>query len=153
MYVYVFEVFGLEKVIIVILLGWVGFFVFFFSYFFFWFVDKVSEVGMVKLMVVFVGIFLIFVVVKILFIVFFGIFFVFFGFQSFRFIFRKVFVSYYCFFLVIGGVNGVQNLLIFIGGVFFWFCVFNRRNLYWGYFEWGVFGIYVGFVGFFNLGC
>ncbi|BAD85736.1 predicted permease, major facilitator superfamily [Thermococcus kodakarensis KOD1] len=118
-YVYVSEALGLEKATTATLLGWVGFFASLLSYFSSWFADKVSEVGMVKLTAVLAGISPILAAVKTSFTVFLGIFLALFGFQSFRPISRKVLASYHRSSLAIGGVNGVQNLSTFIGGVFF----------------------------------
>lgn len=119
-YVYVSEALGLEKATTATLLGgWVGFFASLLSYFSSWFADKVSEVGMVKLTAVLAGISPILAAVKTSFTVFLGIFLALFAFQSFRPISRKVLASYHRSSLAIGGVNGVQNLSTFIGGVFF----------------------------------
>ena len=51
--------------------------------------------------------------------VFLGIFLALFAFQSFRPISRKVLASYHRSSLAIGGINGVQNISTFFGGILF----------------------------------
>jgi MFS family permease len=118
-YVYVSEALGLSRERTAVLLGWVSFFAALLSYFVSWLADVRSEAKMVKLTALLAGISPILASIKTAPTVFLGIFLALFAFQSFRPISRKVLASYHRSSLAIGGINAVQNLSTFIGGVLF----------------------------------
>ncbi|NJE54725.1 MFS transporter [Thermococcus sp. 21S9] len=118
-YVYVSEALGLSKERTAVLLGWTGFLSALLSYFVSWVADVRSEARMVKLTALLAGISPILASIKTAPTVFLGIFLALFAFQSFRPISRKVLASYHRSSLAIGGVNAVQNLSTFIGGMLF----------------------------------
>ncbi|WP_457741663.1 MFS transporter [Thermococcus sp.] len=118
-YVYVSEALGIDKARTAILLGWTGFFSALLSYFVSWIADVRSEVKMVKLTALLAGISPILASIKTAPTVFLGVFLALFAFQSFRPVSRKVLASYHRSSLAIGGVNAVQNLSTFIGGMLF----------------------------------
>ncbi|HDZ35681.1 MAG TPA: MFS transporter, partial [Thermococcus sp.] len=103
------------------LIGWAGFFASVLSYFASWFADVRSEVMMVRLTSLMAALSPLLAAVKTAPTVFLGIFLALFAFQSFRPISRKVLASYHRSSLAIGGVNGVQNLSTFLGGMLFGF--------------------------------
>ncbi|WP_297512169.1 MFS transporter, partial [Thermococcus sp.] len=118
-YVYVSEALGLSKERTAVLLGWTGFLSALLSYFVSWLADVRSEAKMVKLTALLAGVSPILASIKTAPTVFLGIFLALFAFQSFRPISRKVLASYHRSSLAIGGVNAVQNLSTFIGGMLF----------------------------------
>lgn len=118
-YVYVSEVLRISKERTAVLLGWTGFLSSLLSYFVSWAADVRSEARMVKLTSLMAALSPLLAAVKTAPTVFFGIFLALFAFQSFRPISRKVLASYHRSSLAIGGVNAVQNLSTFIGGMLF----------------------------------
>ena len=120
-YVYVSEALGLEKARTATLIGWAGFSAAMLSYFVSWMADIRSERRMVVLTSLMAAISPILAAIKTAPTVFLGIFLALFAFQSFRPISRKVLASYHRSSLAIGGVNGVQNLSTFLGGMLFGF--------------------------------
>jgi len=118
-YVYVSEALELSRERTAVLLGWVSFFAALLSYFVSWVADVGSEAGMVKLTALLAGISPILASIKTAPTVFLGIFLALFAFQSFRPISRKVLASYHRSSLAIGGVNALQNLSTFVGGMLF----------------------------------
>jgi len=120
-YVYVSEALGLAKERTAVLLGWTGFLAALLSYFVSWMADIKSERRMVVLTSLMAAISPILAAIKTAPTVFLGIFLALFAFQSFRPISRKVLASYHRSSLAIGGVNAVQNLSTFVGGMLFGF--------------------------------
>ena len=120
-YVYVSEALGMEKATTATLIGWAGFLAAMLSYGVSWLADVRSEVRMVKLTSLMAAVSPVLAAIKTAPTVFFGIFLALFAFQSFRPISRKVLASYHRSSLAIGGVNGVQNLSTFLGGMLFGF--------------------------------
>lgn len=120
-YVYVSEALGMDRATTATLIGWAGFFASVLSYFASWFADVRSEVMMVRLTSLMAALSPLLAAVKTAPTVFLGIFLALFAFQSFRPISRKVLASYHRSSLAIGGVNGVQNLSTFLGGMLFGF--------------------------------
>ena len=118
-YVYVAEALGLSRGRTAVLLGWTGFTASLLSYFSSWFADVRSEVRTVRLTAFLAGISPLLASVKTAPTVFLGVFLALFAFQSFRPISRKVLASYHRSSLAIGGVNAVQNLSTFVGGMIF----------------------------------
>lgn len=118
-YVYVSEALRISKERTAVLLGWTGFLSSLLSYFVSWAADVRSEAKMVKLTSMMAAVSPILAAIKTAPTVFFGIFLALFAFQSFRPISRKVLASYHRSSLAIGGVNAVQNLSTFIGGMLF----------------------------------
>lgn len=118
-YVYVSEALRISKERTAVLLGWTGFLSSLLSYFVSWAADVRSEARMVKLTSMMAAVSPILAAIKTAPTVFFGIFLALFAFQSFRPISRKVLASYHRSSLAIGGVNAVQNLSTFIGGMLF----------------------------------
>ncbi len=120
-YVYVSEALGLSKATTATLIGWTGFLAAMLSYFVSWLADVRSERKTVVLTSILAAVSPILAAVKTAPTVFLGIFLALFAFQSFRPISRKVLASYHRSSLAIGGVNGVQNLSTFLGGMLFGF--------------------------------
>ncbi|AFL94838.1 major facilitator superfamily permease 6 [Thermococcus cleftensis] len=120
-YVYVSEALGLEKARTATLIGWAGFLSAMLSYFASWLADVRSERRMVLLTSIMAAVSPLLAAVKTAPTVFLGIFLALFAFQSFRPISRKVLASYHRSSLAIGGVNAVQNLSTFLGGMLFGF--------------------------------
>ncbi|NJE75348.1 MFS transporter [Thermococcus sp. ES12] len=118
-YVYVSEALGLEKARTATLIGWAGFLAAMLSYFASWIADVRSERRMVLLTSLMAALSPLLAAIKTAPTVFLGIFLALFAFQSFRPISRKVLASYHRSSLAIGGVNAVQNLSTFIGGMLF----------------------------------
>lgn len=118
-YVYVSEALGLSKERTAVLLGWMGFLSALLSYFVSWIADVRSEVGIIKLTAFLAGISPLLASIKTAPTVFLGIFLALFAFQSFRPISRKVLASHHRSSLAIGGINAVQNLSTFAGGMLF----------------------------------
>ncbi|WP_297509558.1 MFS transporter [Thermococcus sp.] len=118
-YVYVSEALGLSRERTAVLLGWTGFAASLLSYFSSWFADVRSEAKTVKLTAFLAGISPLLASIKTAPTVFVGIFLALFAFQSFRPISRKVLAGYHRSSLAIGGVNAVQNLSTFVGGIIF----------------------------------
>ncbi len=118
-YVYVSEVLRMSKERTAVLLGWTGFLSSLLSYFVSWAADVRSEVRMVKLTSMMAAVSPLLAAIKTAPTVFLGIFLALFAFQSFRPISRKVLASYHRSSLAIGGVNAVQNLSTFLGGILF----------------------------------
>ena len=118
-YVYVSEALGLSRERTAVLLGWTGFLSALLSYFVSWLADVRSEAMMVRLTALLAGISPILASIKTAPTVFLGIFLALFAFQSFRPISRKVLASYHRSSLAIGGVNGLQNISTFVGGMLF----------------------------------
>ncbi|NJF25301.1 MFS transporter [Thermococcus sp. Bubb.Bath] len=118
-YVYVSEALGMAKGTTATLIGWTGFLAALLSYGVSWLADVRSERRMVILTSFLAAISPILAAVKSAPTVFLGIFLALFAFQSFRPISRKVLASYHRSSLAIGGVNGVQNLSTFAGGMLF----------------------------------
>ncbi|WP_297550504.1 MFS transporter [Thermococcus sp.] len=118
-YVYVSEALGLSRERTAVLLGWTGFLSALLSYFVSWLADVRSEAMMVRLTALLAGISPILASIKTAPTVFLGIFLTLFAFQSFRPISRKVLASYHRSSLAIGGVNGLQNISTFVGGMLF----------------------------------
>lgn len=119
-YVYVSEALGMGKARTATLIGWTGFLSSLLSYFVSWLADVRSE----RRMVVFTSLTAalsppLLAAIKTAPTVFLGIFLALFAFQSFRPISRKVLSGYHRSSLAIGGVNGVQNLSTFLGGMLF----------------------------------
>jgi len=120
-YVYVSEALGLSRERTAVLLGWVGFLSALLSYFVSWIADVKSEAKMVKLTALLAGLSPLLASVKTAPTVFLGVFLALFAFQSFRPISRKVLASYHRSSLAIGGINALQNLSTFVGGMLFGF--------------------------------
>ncbi|WP_457751936.1 MFS transporter [Thermococcus sp.] len=120
-YVYVSEALGLEKATTATLIGWAGFLAAMLSYGVSWLADVRSERRMVLLTSLMAAVSPVLAAIKTAPTVFLGIFLALFAFQSFRPISRKVLASYHRSSLAIGGVNGVQNLSTFLGGMLFGF--------------------------------
>lgn len=120
-YVYVSEALGLDKATTATLIGWAGFLAALLSYFASWLADVRSEGRTVALTALLAAVSPLLAAVKTAPTVFLGIFLALFAFQSFRPISRKVLASYHRSSLAIGGVNGVQNLSTFLGGMLFGF--------------------------------
>ncbi|NJE61629.1 MFS transporter [Thermococcus sp. 21S7] len=120
-YVYVSEALGMEKATTATLIGWAGFLAAMLSYGVSWLADVRSERRMVLLTSIMAALSPLLAAVKTAPTVFLGIFLALFAFQSFRPISRKVLASYHRSSLAIGGVNGVQNLSTFFGGMLFGF--------------------------------
>ncbi|ASA76928.1 MFS transporter [Thermococcus sp. 5-4] len=120
-YVYVSEALGMEKATTATLIGWAGFLAAMLSYGVSWLADVRSERRMVLLTSIMAALSPLLAAVKTAPTVFLGIFLALFAFQSFRPISRKVLASYHRSSLAIGGVNGVQNLSTFLGGMLFGF--------------------------------
>ena len=118
-YVYVSEALGLSKERTAVLLGWTGFLSALLSYFVSWVADVRSEARMVRLTAFLAAIAPLLASIKTAPTVFLGVFLALFAFQSFRPISRKVLASYHRSSLAIGGVNALQNLSTFIGGMAF----------------------------------
>jgi len=118
-YVYVSEALGLSRGRTAVLLGWTGFTASLLSYFSSWFADVRSEAKTVRLTAFLAGISPLLASVKAAPTVFLGIFLALFAFQSFRPISRKVLASHQRSSLAIGGINAVQNLSTFVGGMVF----------------------------------
>ncbi|AJC71280.1 MFS transporter [Thermococcus guaymasensis DSM 11113] len=118
-YVYVSEVLRMSKERTAVLLGWTGFLSSLLSYFVSWAADVRSEAKMVKLTSLMAAVSPLLAAIKTAPTVFLGIFLALFAFQSFRPISRKVLASYHRSSLAIGGVNAVQNLSTFLGGMLF----------------------------------
>jgi len=118
-YVYVSEVLRMSKERTAVLLGWTGFLSSLLSYFVSWAADVRSEARMVKLTSLMAAVSPLLAAIKTAPTVFLGIFLALFAFQSFRPISRKVLASYHRSSLAIGGVNAVQNLSTFLGGMLF----------------------------------
>ncbi|WP_297498479.1 MFS transporter, partial [Thermococcus sp.] len=118
-YVYVAEALGLSRERTAVLLGWTGFLSALLSYFTSWFADVRSEAKTVKLTALLAAISPLLASIKTAPTVFLGVFLALFAFQSFRPISRKVLSSYHRSSLAIGGVNAVQNLSTFVGGMVF----------------------------------
>ncbi|NJE42724.1 MFS transporter [Thermococcus sp. GR6] len=118
-YIYVSEALGMDKARTAMLIGWAGFLSALLSYVISWLADVRSERRMVVLTSVMAAISPILAAVKTAPTVFLGIFMALLAFQSFRPISRKVLASYYRSSLAIGGVNGIQNLSTFAGGMLF----------------------------------
>ncbi|ASJ06553.1 MFS transporter [Thermococcus pacificus] len=123
-YVYVSEALGMDKATTATLVGWAGFLSAMLSYGISWLADVRSERRMVVLTSIMAAVSPLLAAVKTAPTVFLGIFLALFAFQSFRPISRKVLVSYHRSSLAIGGVNGVQNLSTFLGGMLFGFAYF-----------------------------
>ncbi|ASJ08576.1 MFS transporter [Thermococcus siculi] len=120
-YVYVSEALGLDKATTATLIGWAGFLAAMLSYGVSWLADVRSERRTVVLTSLLAAVSPILAAVKTAPTVFLGIFLALFAFQSFRPVSRKVLASYHRSSLAIGGVNGVQNLSTFFGGILFGF--------------------------------
>ena len=118
-YIYVSETLGLDKATTATLIGWAGFLAALLSYGVSWMADMGSERGTVVLTSILAAVSPLLAAVKTAPTVFLGIFLALFAFQSFRPISRKVLASYHRSSLAIGGVNGVQNLSTFVGGMLF----------------------------------
>jgi len=118
-YVYVSETLGLTKQETAVLLGWTGFLAALLSYFVSWVADVGSEARMVRLTALLAGISPVLAALKTAPTVFLGIFLAIFAFQSFKPLSRKVLASYHRSSLAIGGVNAVQNISTFAGGMLF----------------------------------
>ena len=118
-YVYVSETLGLDKATTATLIGWAGFLAALLSYGVSWMADVGSERRTVVLTSILAAVSPLLAAVKTAPTVFLGIFLALFAFQSFRPISRKVLASYHRSSLAIGGVNGVQNLSTFVGGMLF----------------------------------
>ncbi|WP_297066561.1 MFS transporter [Thermococcus sp.] len=118
-YVYVSEALGLSRERTAVLLGWTGFLSALLSYFVSWLADVRSEAKTVKMTALLAGISPVLASIKTAPTVFLGIFLALFAFQSFRPISRKVLASYHRSSLAIGGVNGLQNISTFVGGMLF----------------------------------
>ncbi|WP_456365534.1 MFS transporter [Thermococcus sp.] len=118
-YVYVAETLELSRERTAVLLGWTGFTASLLSYFSSWFADVRSEAKTVKLTAFLAGISPLLASIKTAPTVFLGVFLALFAFQSFRPISRKVLASYHRSSLAIGGVNAIQNLSTFVGGMIF----------------------------------
>ena len=120
-YVYVSEALGLDKATTATLIGWAGFLAALLSYGVSWMADVGSERRTVAMTAVLAAVSPLLAAMKTAPTVFLGIFLALFAFQSFRPISRKVLASYHRSSLAIGGVNGVQNLSTFAGGMLFGF--------------------------------
>ena len=120
-YVYVSETLGLGKATTATLIGWTGFLAALLSYGVSWMADVGSERRTVVLTSILAAVSPLLAAIKTAPSVFLGIFLALFAFQSFRPISRKVLASYHRSSLAIGGVNGVQNLSTFLGGMLFGF--------------------------------
>jgi len=120
-YVYVSEALGMDKGTTATLIGWANFLAAMLSYGVSWLADVRSERRMVLLTSLLAALSPLLAAVKTAPTVFLGIFLALFAFQSFRPISRKVLASYHRSSLAIGGVNGVQNLSTFLGGMLFGF--------------------------------
>ena len=129
-YVYVSEALGMDKATTATLIGWAGFLSAMLSYFASWAADVRSERRMVLLTSLMAALSPLLAAVKTAPTVFLGIFLALFAFQSFRPISRKVLASYHRSSLAIGGVNGVQNLSTFLGGMLFGFA-YSLGELHW----------------------
>ncbi len=118
-YVYVSEALGLSRAATARLIGWAGFLASLMSYGVSWLADVGSERKTVVLTSVLAAISPILAAVKSAPTVFLGVFLALFAFQSFRPISRKILAGYHRSSLAIGGINGVQNLSTFFGGIIF----------------------------------
>ncbi|ASI98229.1 MFS transporter [Thermococcus celer] len=118
-YVYVSEALGMGKARTATLIGWTGFLSSLLSYFVSWLADVRSERRMVVFTSLTAALSPLLAAIKTAPTVFLGIFLALFAFQSFRPISRKVLSGYHRSSLAIGGVNGVQNLSTFLGGMLF----------------------------------
>jgi MFS family permease len=130
-YVYVSEALGMAKGTTATLIGWTGFLAALLSYGVSWLADVRSERRMVVLTSILAAISPLLAAVKTAPTVFLGIFLALFAFQSFRPISRKVLASYHRSSLAIGGVNGVQNLSTFVGGMLFG-VAYSLGEVHWG---------------------
>ncbi|WP_048149588.1 MFS transporter [Palaeococcus ferrophilus] len=120
-YVYVSEALGLDRATTATLLGWTGFLAAMLSYGVSWLADVRSERMMVVLTSLMAALSPLFASIKTAPTVFLGIFLALFAFQSFRPISRKVLSTYHRSSLAIGGINALQNLSTFAGGMLFGF--------------------------------
>ncbi|WP_297420556.1 MFS transporter [Thermococcus sp.] len=118
-YVYVSEALGLNRETTAMLIGWAGFLAALLSYGASWMADIGSERRTVTMTTILAAVSPVLAGIKTAPTVFLGIFLALFAFQSFRPISRKVLASYHRSSLAIGGVNGVQNLSTFFGGMIF----------------------------------
>jgi len=118
-YVYVSETLGMDRATTATLIGWAGFLAAMLSYFASWMADVGSERRTIALTATLAAISPILAAIKTAPTVFLGIFLALFAFQSFRPVSRKVLASYHRSSLAIGGLNGVQNISTFFGGMFF----------------------------------
>ncbi len=118
-YVYVSEALGIGRAATARLIGWAGFLASLMSYGVSWLADVGSERRTVMLTSILAAISPLLAAVKSAPTVFLGIFLALFAFQSFRPISRKILAGYHRSSLAIGGVNGVQNISTFFGGILF----------------------------------
>lgn len=118
-YVYVSEALGLDRATTATFLGWISFLAAMLSYVVSWLADVRGERAMVALTSFMAALSPLFASIKTAPTVFFGIFLTLLAFESFRPISRKVLSTYHRSSLAIGGVNAVQNISTFLGGVFF----------------------------------
>ncbi|WP_297460143.1 MFS transporter [Thermococcus sp.] len=118
-YVYVAEALGLDRATTSTLIGWASFLAAMLSYVVSWMADVGSERRTVAMTSVLAAVSPLLAAVKTAPTVFLGIFLALFSFQSFRPISRKILASHQRSSLAIGGVNGVQNLSTFLGGMLF----------------------------------
>ncbi|ASJ09900.1 MFS transporter [Thermococcus sp. P6] len=120
-YVYVSEALGMEKSTTAALIGWAGFLAAILSYPISWMADVGNERRTVILTSTMAAASPLLAAIKTTPTVFLGIFLALFAFQSFRPISRKVLSAYHRSSLAIGGINAVQNLSTFLGGMLFGF--------------------------------
>ncbi len=118
-YVYVSEALGIGRAATARLIGWAGFLASLMSYGVSWLADVGSERRTVVLTSILAAVSPLLAAVKSAPTVFLGIFLALFAFQSFRPISRKILADYHRSSLAIGGVNGVQNISTFFGGILF----------------------------------
>ncbi|CAB49076.1 MFS transporter [Pyrococcus abyssi] len=118
-YVYVSEALGLGKGTTAKLIGWTGFIATALSYVTSWRADVGKVREMVSLLSMLASLSPLLASIKTPITVFLGIFLALFSAQSFRPISRKVLVAYRRSSLAIGGLNAVQNVSTFLGGLFF----------------------------------
>ncbi|CUX77400.1 hypothetical protein CHITON_0621 [Thermococcus chitonophagus] len=118
-YVYISETLGLEKGRVAMILGTISFISSLTSYFISWIADSLGSAKALKIIAVFGFLAPILAGIKTEFTIFLGIFLALLAVNSFRPISRKILVAHSRSSLAIGGINGIQNISAFLGGIIF----------------------------------
>ncbi|AFK22700.1 putative Permease, major facilitator superfamily [Pyrococcus sp. ST04] len=118
-YVYISESLDMSKEKTAVLLGTVSFLSSLTSYLLSWIADSMGTTQALRLISVLAGLSPFFASIKVLPTIIIGIFLALVSVNSFRPISRKVLVSHSRSSLAIGGINGIQNISTFIGGIIF----------------------------------
>ncbi|RLF91858.1 MFS transporter [Thermococci archaeon] len=120
-YVYISETLGLEKGKVAMVLGTISFLSSLTSYFISWVADSIGSARALRIIAVFGFLAPILAGIRTGFTIFSGIFLALLAVNSFRPISRKILVTHSRSSLAIGGINGVQNISTFLGGIIFGF--------------------------------